>query len=801
MSVEKEEIVTDPVKQIVCAKCGKPLDVSVLAAFSKFRCGHCSAVQTVPAKLGNFILLELLGRGGMGAVYRGVDQALGRPVAIKVMLRSVAADKVFFEQFQREARAAAALSHPNIVQVYALDEEKGQSYIVMELLSGGRLDHIISERKRLDEPVVLKLAIDVAEGLSAASRVGLIHDDIKPENILFDAKGVAKIVDFGLARFRGKGPQAGQNEIWGTPYYIAPEKVLRKTPDFKSDIYSLGGTLFHALAGRPPFEGETAVDVVKARVQSPAPDVRTFRPEVRPELAVLIARMLEREPEKRPATYAEILEELRKLAGVEVLQAAPAGGEGGSPKSTKLLFKGKRKLTLQSPAEGAVASGAAGPESAVVESGVTAEKPAASKRKLWLVMAIALGGVLVLVGLGLWINRLTHRRQAKATLVKQQAELVRLRGEAGGLLASIRNNSTGALAEADALFFYDIEATNRLAQAKAILVAMGAQAKLVAVPVLPTDGDVAERVAGPAIGVFPAVTNLEAMCAEAGQIVLNLEAAGPAHLSEARAGVARLGAISKDVSPLAMVVEEARKTGSKVVAEAADWIVKAGAARDAGIQAMARDAADADARKQREAEAAEKKRLAAAHAAKIAAEHDKVVAALSENGEAIRQNQFADAGEAFKKELSRLETDEGKAEAKAALDRCLILQEMKDFLIASIQEKPLRWGWYSAGGQTDITGADGQGILVRGKVEPWTGVDARQMRKFIDAYVNIEDVREKKGKRGWARLQLGAALYFYVQGERGFGVARTYLDLALQNDPKLEDETKRLMPDLVKGGR
>ncbi len=787
MSEEKEEILTDPVRQIVCAKCGKPLDVAGLTAFSKFRCGHCHAVQTVPAKLGNFILLELLGRGGMGAVYRGVDQALGRPVAIKVMLRSVAADKVFYEQFKREARAAAALSHPNIVQVYSLDEEKGQTYIVMELLSGGRLDHLISERKRLDESVVLKVALEVAEGLSAASRVGLIHDDIKPENILFDSKGAAKIVDFGLARFRGKGPQAGQNEIWGTPYYIAPEKVLRKTPDFRSDIYSLGGTLFHALAGRPPFEGETAIDVVKARIHSPAPDVRSFRAEARPELAELLARMLEREPEKRPASYAEIITVLRKLAGLEELKAVEP--EGTPTKSARYLIKGKRKMLLPSPSD----------EGGATSSAEEAAKKKTARRRTWLAILIVLGALFVVAGLGTGVTFLLLHRQEKDSSSKEQAELNRLRTQAATVLTAIQNNSTGVLAEADGLFFYDVEATNLLAQARAVFTAMGDQAKLVTLPVLPTDGDVARRVAGPAISVFTTLTNLEAICAEARQIVTNLEAAGPTALSEVRAGLARLAVINQDVPRFAMAVTEAGKTGAKVVSEAQEWVKKAGEIREAGAQAAMQEAAEAEARKKSEAEEAEKKRLADEHTALILAERDRIQVVWGENEALIRENRFSEAAESIKKKLATLETKEGKADAKAAVERLQILQEMKEYLIAALQEKPLRWGWFTAGGQIDITSASEKGIVVRDKTEPWTGVDARQMLKFIEVFVKSEEARAKKGKRGWARLQLGAALYCYLQGERAYGVARLYADMAIQNDYKLESDVKRLMPDLPKG--
>jgi hypothetical protein len=720
----------------------------------------------------------------MGAVYRAVDQALGRPVAIKVMLRSVAADRVFFEQFKREARAAAALSHPNIVQVFSLDEEKGQSYIVMELLSGGRLDHIISKKKRLDEAEMLRVGLDVAEGLSAAHGVGLIHDDIKPENILFDSKGVAKVVDFGLARFRGKGPQAGQNEIWGTPYYIAPEKVLRKNPDFRSDIYSLGGTLFHALTGRPHFEGETAVDVVKARIQGPAPDVRTFRPEVRPAVAALLASMLEREPEKRPASYAVLIDEMRKLAGIEPPKTSPIPGAEPAQKSTKILIKGKKKLsTVSSEPAAAEAEAETKPKKKIIT------------RKVLLIGGIILGVSLLSVG----VIVLMMRRADRQTEAGKQAQLAKDRGTADSLLAEIQSASTGVLANAEMFFFHDVEATGSLAKARAILDGMGENAKLVTIPVLPTEGDVAKRVEGPVLQNFSNLTNLESYCAEAERIRAEIGKAKPGE-SSVRAGLVRLREIREGIPSLAMSLAEADKVAAKIAVESADFIRQAESAREAGVKEAERTAAETAARKKREAEEAEKKRLQAEKQAKIAAELEKIKTAWGENAERISKNQFGDAAEALKRSLARLDTEEGTAEAKTVIDRCLLLQEMKEYLIEAIQAKPLRWGWFTTSGQIDISGANEAGVQVRGKTEPWSAVDVRQMLKFIDIYVKSEDAREKKGKRGWGRLHMAAALYCYLQGEKAYAVARTYADVAIAQDPKLEGEVKRLMPDLPRSG-
>ena len=311
---DAQDILSDPIEKIACRKCGRHLDVSKLASFSKVECPDCHTKQTVPAQLGQFLLLELLGAGGMGAVYQALDQQLGRYVAIKVMKRAMGDDPHFVENFLREARAAAALNHRNIVQIYSCGQEKGQPYIVMELVSGGRFDQMIATGNALDEVRVLEIGIDVAEGLKAANEIGLIHGDVKPANILFDKEGVAKVSDFGLARFVAS--QQDHGEIWGTPYYIAPEKARGLRVDHRSDIYSLGATLYHALGAKPPFDGKTATDVVLARLKNPAIGLRVIRPTLQPETADVIGRMLESDPFMRYPTYASVLADLREALRV-----------------------------------------------------------------------------------------------------------------------------------------------------------------------------------------------------------------------------------------------------------------------------------------------------------------------------------------------------------------------------------------------------------------------------------------------------------------------------------------------------
>ena len=246
-------ILTDPVDSAACPKCGAMLDVKGLPPFSVVQCPTCQFEFQVPARFGTFMLLQLLGAGGMGGVYRARDEGLNREVAIKVMLKSLGDDPQFVETFQREAQAAARLNHRHIAQIYSFGQEKGQPYIAMELVSGGSLDKMMNEQGPLDPTTVIHVGAQIAEGLSVAADAGMVHGDVKPENILFDGDKNAKLVDFGLSAMQS-GPG---NDVWGTPYYIAPEKVRRQKSDYRSDIYSLGGTLYHAIPACRPSRAKT----------------------------------------------------------------------------------------------------------------------------------------------------------------------------------------------------------------------------------------------------------------------------------------------------------------------------------------------------------------------------------------------------------------------------------------------------------------------------------------------------------------------------------------------------------------
>ena len=264
----------------------------------------------VHRQFNNYRLLELLGEGGMGWVYKAVDRNLNREIALKILKKECRANAEERATLEREARITASIDHPHVIKVFSFGEDQGRFYLAMELAEKGSLVDLMSVQPRLAEAQVLQVGIQIAKGLDAALEHNLIHRDIKPGNILFSDPDTAKLVDFGLAIFMDEVAHA---EAWGTAYYIAPEKVDDRDDrpeDFRSDIYSLGGTLFHALAGRPPHTGGGGITVALKQVTSRPVSLRAFAPHVSSETAYVINRMLAKDPAQRYASYPELIEHL-----------------------------------------------------------------------------------------------------------------------------------------------------------------------------------------------------------------------------------------------------------------------------------------------------------------------------------------------------------------------------------------------------------------------------------------------------------------------------------------------------------
>ena len=304
-----------------CPECGELIDVSDQEPLSAVLCPSCGAPSVIATHIDQFELVDVLGRGGMGVVYRAQDTSLDRSVALKLLRKSEGASEEQIAQLANEASITASINHPNVVKVFTTGMDRGRFYIAMELVDQGTLDQLITLQGRVAEAQVLEVGIQIAQGLRAAQHAGLIHRDVKPGNILFADSHTAKIVDFGLAIFM-EDEEKMRGEIWGTPYYVAPEKLDNKPEDFRSDIYSLGGTLFHALAGRPPFEAENASLVALKHLKSQAVSLQAFAPWVSGSTAFVINRTLNKDPEQRYQSYDELIEHL-EYARTELQNAKP----------------------------------------------------------------------------------------------------------------------------------------------------------------------------------------------------------------------------------------------------------------------------------------------------------------------------------------------------------------------------------------------------------------------------------------------------------------------------------------------
>jgi len=292
-----------------CPACGTLMNVTDQAPFAKIFCPSCGQGLHARKQFNNYRLVEFIGEGGMGSVFKAIDCNLNRSVALKILKKECSANAEERAKLEQEARVTASINHPHVVKVFSFGEDHGQFYLAMELVEKGTLDNLMNIQRRIAEAQMLEVGIQIAEGLEAALERGLIHRDIKPGNILFSDPHTSKLVDFGLAIVMDDAARV-TGEIWGTPYYIAPEKLDNLPEDFRSDIYSLGGTLFHALSGRPPYEAETASMVALKQLKSQPISLQAFAPDVSSETAYVINRMLAKHPDDRYNSYRELVEHL-----------------------------------------------------------------------------------------------------------------------------------------------------------------------------------------------------------------------------------------------------------------------------------------------------------------------------------------------------------------------------------------------------------------------------------------------------------------------------------------------------------
>jgi serine/threonine-protein kinase len=277
---------------------------------------------------GRYRILEPIARGGMSTVYAAVDERLDRLVAVKVMSSALSADPAFTDRFAREARAAARLTHLNVVSVYDQGHESGPGghhvFLVMEMVEGRTLRELIRERGRLEPAEAVSIMEPVLSALSAAHRAGLVHRDVKPENILLSDDGVVKVADFGLARaVESDGTATRTGLMMGTVAYCAPEQISEGRADKRSDVYSAGVVLFELLTGAPPYKGESAMNVAYQHVHSrvPAPSSRVKG--IPSEIDEIVVAATDSDPEGRPSDAGAFLAEIADVRAELRLPVVP----------------------------------------------------------------------------------------------------------------------------------------------------------------------------------------------------------------------------------------------------------------------------------------------------------------------------------------------------------------------------------------------------------------------------------------------------------------------------------------------
>ncbi|MGE4620214.1 MAG: protein kinase [Planctomycetota bacterium] len=258
---------------------------------------------------------QRIGRGGMGTVYRARQKSLDRPVALKILSEKYTSNPQFIDLFIREARAAGRLSHPHIVQVYDVGHELNQHFFTMELVAGGSVEKIIDETGAISINQALRFVRDAALGLEYAEKQGIVHRDIKPGNLMLSSNGVVKIGDLGIARKTDETGVVSQKDgVSGSPHYIAPEQARGEPIDQRADIYSLGATLFHCLAGRTPYRGAGAKEVILKHIEAKGPpSLIEMAPETPLQVCQLVERMMSASPEDRPANAQVLGKELDDL--------------------------------------------------------------------------------------------------------------------------------------------------------------------------------------------------------------------------------------------------------------------------------------------------------------------------------------------------------------------------------------------------------------------------------------------------------------------------------------------------------
>jgi serine/threonine-protein kinase len=387
--------------------------------------------EPLPERLGAYRVLALLGSGGMGRVYRALDEALQREVAIKTLLPALAADADFVARFTREARAAALLNHPNITQIYATGQEGPIPFFAMELIRGRSIDSLCRASGAIEPARAAAYVRQAATGLRHAAQKGLIHRDVKPSNLMLTEDGVVKITDFGLAKAAGSDSGlTATGEILGSPGYISPEQAQGRPLDSRSDIYSLGATFYHLVTGRLPFQAPTAVAMILKHMNEPLRSPRAVNAGIPFPIAAVIQRMMAKNPGERFQDYDALIDALDRAHRED----APAAVTADPERATLHGHAAADGTTSPMSRGSGDGRGTTGPARTVpLGPGID---PTAARRGLPLLPAGLMIAVLALVVMGVWHGMTDRPEDAGSALSPSPAAADAAPIAAGGSFTS-----------------------------------------------------------------------------------------------------------------------------------------------------------------------------------------------------------------------------------------------------------------------------------------------------------------------------------------------------------------------------
>ncbi|MCJ7440574.1 MAG: serine/threonine protein kinase [Thermoanaerobaculaceae bacterium] len=305
-------------------------------------------------KIGHYTIVSELGRGGMGVVYKAHEESLNRFVAIKVLGEQLSGDPSFVTRFVREAQAAAALSHPNIIQIFFIGEDNGRHYFVMEYVKGKSLLAMVKEEGKIDNPRATQYMLQAANGLAVAHDRGFLHRDIKPANLLVDESGLLKIADFGLALPQDAATRlTATGMLVGTPGYLSPEQCMAQPVDQRTDIYSLGVTFYEVLSGRMPFQADSPLALLRKILHEEPPDITTLNQAVDEKTRGIVHRMIAKDRDQRYQSCHELVADLEECLGALGVRVASRGlaGAGAAAAAAATGGAARRDPTLPSAFE------------------------------------------------------------------------------------------------------------------------------------------------------------------------------------------------------------------------------------------------------------------------------------------------------------------------------------------------------------------------------------------------------------------------------------------------------------------